>query len=209
MIPVWPASIRQTPRRSDWVCGPLRGRVSFQPEFGPPVERRAVTSETMACAGTFPQFRAADLAVFRAFFTDDLAGGVLPFAWRDPETQEAWSWKIVGDEHEYSVTARGADLYDVGLQMLRLPGPPWWQPYCTATGDLRLPYVVADYANGVFGVDLARVPAASVAAVTGTYDVYTTTTLGVTTASLSEVVSVGEIPASAPVGVAKIVAYAP
>ncbi len=209
MIPIWPATIRQTPRRSDWAGGPVRGRVSFQPDFGPPVERRGVTAETMLFAGTFPQMRAADLAVFRAFFADDLAGGVLPFAWRDPETQLAWAWKIIGDDREYQTTARGADLYDLGLQMMRLPGAPWWQPYCTATGDLRLPYVVADYALGVFGVDLARVPAASVAAVTGTYDVYTTSTLGVVTAQLAEVVSAGEIPASAPLGVAKIVAYSP
>jgi hypothetical protein len=208
VIPIWPATLPQGISRNGASFGPMPGRAVFQPERGPNIERRATTAETMAWAAVVPQLRTAQVEIFRAWFDVRLGGGVSPFAMRDPVTSEAWRWKIVGGEREYDVTPRGANLYDLSFQLHRLPGPPWWQPYVSATGDLRLPFVVADYANAVFGVDLVRTPAASVAAVTGTFDVHTTATpSGVVTVQPAEVVSAGEIPASAPVGVSRIVAY--
>lgn len=209
MIPVWPATLPQSPRRDSLSVSPLPGRAVFEPERGPPIDRAAVTADTLSYSLVFPQVRAAGLVVFQDFYTTALRRGVLPFAWRDPITQAVWRWKIGGDGSDYEVSARGADLYDIGLQILRLPGAPWWQPYVTAPGvPLRLPYAVADYGLSVFGVDLVRGLPAAVAAVSGTFDVYTTATPGgAVTVVTGDSVAPGDIPATAPGGVSKIVAY--
>lgn len=209
MIPVWPAALPQTPQRGSFSGGPQNARVSFQPDRGPPIDRLGDTAETLRKTAVFPQIRTAALEVFRAWFSTDLRRGTLPFAWRDPIDGFAWRWKIVGEDLDYEEASRGASLHDLTLRLVRLPGRPWWQPYCTTTGNLRLPYVVADYAGGVFGVDLARTPASAVAAVAGTFDLYTTATVGAVTEELAHVVIAGDIPATAPVGVARILGYLP
>ena len=209
MIPVWPAALPQTPARGQFTGGPRNSRVSFQPDRGPSIDRLGDTAETVQRTAVFPQIKTATLNVFRTWFATDLRRGTLPYAWRDPIDGLAWRWKIIGDELDYEETSRGATLHDLSLRLTRLPGRPWWQPYCTDTGNLRLPFVVADYANGIFGVDLKRTPASAVAAVAGTFDIWNTTTLGVTTVSLSQVITAGGIPATAPGGVAKRIAYLP
>jgi hypothetical protein len=209
MIPVWPADLPQTPQRGSFSGGPKNSRVSFQPDRGPPIDRLGDTAETLQKSAVFPQIKTATLDVFRAWFSTDLRRGTLPYAWRDPIDGLAWRWKIVGEDLDYEEASRGATLHDLTLRLLRLPGRPWWQPYCTATGALRLPYVVADYTNGVFGVDLARTPASVVAALAGTLDLYTTATGGAVTEELAHAVIAGDIPATAPGGVAKIVGYLP
>jgi hypothetical protein len=210
MIPVWPASLPQTPRRGEFSGGPRDERVRFEPDRGPPIERQGVTAETSLFQATFPQLKPAQVATFEAFFRTTLARGVLPFAWRDPLTGLAWEWKVAGGQgNAYSLSSRGATLVDLSVQMMRMPGPPWWQAYATTDGALRLPVIVADYTAGLFGIDLAQVPAASVAAASGTFDVWTTSTGDVTTIDLAETVTPGDIPATAPMGVALIRAFAP
>ena len=167
MIPIWPAALRQTPARDSFAGGPLSGRVSFKPERGPPVERRAVTAETIRKAAVFPQMTGAALAAFRSFFADDLQGGVLPFAWRDPVDGLPWRWKIIGEEREYQETSSGANLHDLSLQLMRLPGRPWWQPYATNVGDLVLPAMVADFRAGLYGAEGVAGPLGDLLTYTG------------------------------------------
>lgn len=208
MIPVWPASLPQTPRRGSFQGGPRDERAAFTPDVGPDILRGQVTAETGLFEAVFPALDPAQVTTFETFARVTLARGTAQFAWRDPVTGLAFAWRIARGERLYDLAPRGARLTDVSLRLVRMPGPPWWQPYATPGDVLRLPFVVADYAAGVFGVDLSRVPAAAVADVSGTFDLFTTDTDGLTGVLPAEVVTAGDIPATAPSGIARIVGYA-
>lgn len=171
--------------------------------------RAGTTADVMVYGGAvFPNMTAAQRVIFEAFWRVDLARGTLPFSWLEPETKVAGLWLIAPGELGYSFSSKGADLSDLTLTLIRKPGTPWYAPYMLS-GSARVPYVVADYTGSVFGVDAKRSPAASVAAVAGVFDLYTTSTLGVVTPSLAATVTAGGIPATAPMGVAKIVGFLP
>ena len=210
MIPHWPASLPQKPRRGTWNGGPRDFRRRFQPEIGPPIFRRGATAEVMAYSQVlFPNITAAQRTVWETFYNTTLSGGVLPFSWRDPDTDVPGLWVIDGGDLGYSMVNRGADLRDLTLNLIRRPGTPWWSAYMRPNNN-RVPKVVADYAGSVFGVDGIRTAASAVAAVAGTFDVYTTATpSGIVTEQLARVVTAGQIPATAPGGVSRIVAYIP
>lgn len=196
------------PARGRWSGGPRDERAVFSPEIGPPISRRRTTGETRAFEATFANFTGAMRASFEAWFRDHLQGGVKRFSWRDPVSDEIALWQIVsGGDLAYSFTAQGADRHQLSLNLLRMPGTPWWAPYALA-GDNRAPYAVADYAGSVFGVEGARSTAAEVAAVAGTFDVYTTDGSG-TTAELNHVLIAGDIPATAPGTITLIRAFVP
>lgn len=206
--PVWPASLPQTPRRGSWTGGPTEARVQFEADYGPPVERARTTADIEIYAAVFPNLSNAARAVFTAFFTADLARGITAFAWRDPVTQDLARWKIIGDGRQpYSLAAKVAGRNALTMTLMKMPGTIWYAPYATQTGELRLPYVVADYENSVFGIDGVKTTAAAVAAVTGKFDLYTTATGGGVTEELAHDVYAGDIPATAPSGVTKIVGF--
>ena len=207
MIPIWPASLRQAPRRNSWTGGPIDERIRFEPDRGPAMERVGATALTEEFHATFPNFSNDQRATFRAWFDDDLAKGVRWFAWRDPVLEDVALWRIVsGSGTAYNFAAKGAGWHDLSFKVTRHPANPWYAPYATE-GLLRLPFVVADYAGGVFGVDLARVAAASVAAASGTFDVVTTRPGQSTLVERGRVVAPGGIPATPPAGVSRILAY--
>lgn len=148
-VAVWPASLPQSPQRGNWSGGARDERRRFQPDLGPPIERRGVTAETSLFEAVFPNLDADQLTVFKAFVRDDLAGGVLPFAFRDPITGDVGLWKIMprGDL-TYAITAKGARLHDVGVQMMRLP-QPWWADHVPAD-RIVVPDAVFDFRRGLY-----------------------------------------------------------
>ncbi|MCU0909794.1 MAG: hypothetical protein MUE98_00175 [Rhodobacteraceae bacterium] len=169
--------------------------------------RRRITGTPRIYQAVFQNLSNVQRTLFDGFFDEDLAGGTLAFAWRDPIDGDLALWRIRGDgDTPYSMTSKGAALHDLSLTLLRLPGVPWWAPYGLA-GDNRAPYVVADYQGGVYGVAGQRTAAAAVALVAGTFDLFTTD--GATTAELAHVVAAGDIPATAPGTVTKIVGFVP
>lgn len=208
MIPVWPPTLRQFPRRRSWTGGPRDERVTFEPDRGPPIDRVGATAQTFEMAGLFPNLSDAQRAEFIRWFREDLAMGTRWYAWRDPVTLEVALWKIITDQQAFSFTSNGAGWHDLSLRVMRRAFTPWWGEYCATGPILRPPAIVADYAGSVFGVDLARTPASSVAAASGTFDVVTTTG-GVATLQAGVAVSPGGIPATAPAGVASVMAYVP
>lgn len=209
--PIWPSSLRQAPLVGSWSGGPKDDAARFDADYGPPIVRRRTTADLEIFQGVvFGALSDAQRATFKTFFSDTLAKGTLAFAWRDPVTGDLARWQIIGDgSGSYLLTARGGGWHDLSLTLMKLPGTIWYAPYATQTGDLRLPYVVADYENGIFGVDGVKTTASAVAAVAGTFDVYTTATDNSVTEELNHAVIAGDIPASAPVGVKKIVAFIP
>lgn len=209
MIPHWPLGLRQMPRRGTWAGGPKDARRVFQPDVGPPLMRAASTAEVMIYANAvFPNFSQAQRALFETFWRVDLARGALPFSWREPESNAPGLWLIGSGETGYVFNSKGAGLSDLTVTLIRKPGTPWFAPYMLA-GFARVPAVVADYTGSVFGVDGKRSLAAAVALVAGTYDVYTISTAGLVTTALAAAITAGDIPASAPMDVARIVAFLP
>lgn len=210
MIPNWPAGLAQKPRRNSWRGGPLDQRRSFTPDFGPALTRPGATAVTMLYAqAVFPLRSPAERATFEAWFQDDIAQGSVAFSWREPETEAPGLWMIPPGDRGYEITSRGAGLSDLMISMMRKPGTPWWAGYMLE-GDCRVPAVVADYDGGIYGVDGVQTAASAVALAAGTFDLYTYPDGGgAPDVDLSETVIAGDIPSSAPVDVAKILAYLP
>lgn len=197
-VPYWPAGLRQQPSRDGWTGGPKDSRASFDPEYGPPLKRRRTTADGRVFQARFGQMTGAQLALFDAFYADDLAGGALSFCWRDPVRGDVALWIILGSGAQaYDFAAKGADRHDLTMQMMRLPGTPWFAPYLRA-GSSKPPEVVADWDAGIIGIGGAKVTAAALTAVAGTFDVYSTSSTDVETFAAAQVITAGGIPATAP-----------
>jgi hypothetical protein len=206
--PYWPVALPQFPRRDSWTGGPQDSRVQFQPSYGPPLQRARTTADPETWDGIFRNLKQADLLVLRAFVADDLARGTLAYSWRDPVFGDAALWRILGDgQRLYALTARGANLHDATLRLMRLPGSPWWGPYLRPAAS-RVPDVVADWDAGVYGIAGAKVAASALPLVAGTFDVYSTSTSDVETVALAQVITAGGIPATAPGSVKRRVYFA-
>lgn len=201
----WPITLPLFPNRGEGSGAPEDGRVAFKPDRGPALFRRGGTAEVQSLSVQMPLLTNVQFGIFAAWFDATLKGGVLPFAQRHPVTKAVGRYQIA-EGGAYRWSQPSLTHVSVGFEALRLPGSPWWAAYVEA-GRARVPDVVADYAGSVFGVAELRGLAAAVAAVSGTFDLYTTTTLGVTTLQAALAVSAGGIPASAPLGVAKIVGF--
>lgn len=209
MTPYWPVTVPSCPERHRATGGPVDARAVFQPDRGPEIVRAATTARWEEWSVPLSPITVAQFNLFEAWFDGDLSRGAKAFAWRHPVTDIIGLWRFKSGQRPYEVaqTAKGYVL--LSFTALRQPGTPWWSPYVRA-GENRVPYAVADYAGSVFGVAGDRTAAAAVALVAGTYDVYTTATpSGVVTEELAHVVVAGDIPATAPVGVSRIVAYLP
>lgn len=184
--------------------GLQEGRVSFQPSFGPPIERRRTTGvvETYECL--LPMLSLAQFQAFHAWFTDTTKHGALRFCFRHPITDAVVVSRLV---EPYSVTRSGSRR-SISLQIMILPGTPWFAPY-VRPGAAEVPAFVADYANAVYGIGSSTATAADMPGISGTYDLYTTSDSGVETFENDKVIAAGDIPSTKPAGIAKYVGFAP
>lgn len=197
-VPYWPASLRQQPQRGSWTGGPQDSRVRFDPDYGPPLQRRRTTADAKVYQAVFGQMTGAQRATFDAFYQTDLAGGVLSFCWRDPVLDDVAMWRILGSgQQAYEFAAQGADRHALTLQLMRLPGAPAFAPYLRA-GSSKPPEVVADWFAGVYIIGGKKVVASALTAVAGTFDVYSTSSTDVETFAAAQVITAGGIPATAP-----------
>lgn len=196
--PNWPASLPQFPKREAFNGGPLDTRAAFNPEIGPPILRARTTANPRTFDATFRNLKLVHMQAFEAFLATDLGGAVKSFAWRDPIFGDPALWKIMGNGGRiYDVIPRGADLHDITLKLMRMPGTPWWAPY-VRPGASVVPHVVADWNAGVYGIGGAKVTASALTAVAGTFNVYSVSTSDVETYTAGVVVAPGDIPATAP-----------
>jgi len=209
MIPYWPTTVPDCPERYRATGGPIEARAAFQPERGPEITRAATTARWEEWTVPMSPFTLAQFNAFEAWFDNDLTRGAKSFAWRHPVTGVIGLWRFKSGQRPYDVSQTAKGYVLVSFTALRQPGTPWWAPY-VRPNENRVPKVVADYAGSVFGVDGIRTAASAVAAVAGTFDVYTTATpSGIVTEQLARVVTAGQIPATAPGGVSRIVAFIP
>lgn len=207
-VPNWPVSLPQSPRREGFNGGPLDTRVKFETEYGPPITRNRTTANPETYDATFRNLTLVQVAAFRTFYGTTLQGGVRNFAWRDPVVGDPALWKILGNgARAFDIVPRGADLHDLTLKLMRMPGTPWWSPY-VRPGSSIVPSVVADWDAGVYGIDGAKVAASALPAVAGTFDVWSVSSSDVETFAAAQVITAGGIPATAPGGVKRRVYFA-
>ena len=208
-VPNWPADLPQFPQRQGFSGGPVDTRVKFETEYGPPITRNRTTANPETYDATFRNLRLTSVAAFKTFYTTTLGGGVRNFAWRDPVTGDAALWKILGNgARAFDIVARGADLHDLTLKLMRMPGVPWWAGY-VRPGESVVPDVVADWDAGVYGIAGAKVAAGALPAVTGTFNVWSVSSTDVETYSAAVVIGAGDIPATAPALTKRRVYFAP
>jgi hypothetical protein len=196
--PNWPASLPQFPKREAFNGGPLDTRANFAPEYGPPILRARTTAIPRTFDATFRNLKLVQVQAFQAFIDADLGGAVKSFSWRDPVMGDPALWKILGNSGRlFDLLPRGADLHDLSMKMMRLPGTPWWAPY-VRPGASVVPQVVADWNAGVYGIGGSKVLASALPAVTGTFNVYSVSSTDVETYTAGVVITAGGIPATAP-----------
>jgi hypothetical protein len=169
-VPFWPVAMRQTPQRSSWTGGPQDTRAKFEPEYGPPILRRRTTTETEVWQGMFPNLNAVMRNAFAEFWATSILGGSLAFCWRDPVTGRAAMWRILGSgERAYDMAHKGAGLSDLSVQMMRLPGFPWWETAMRPESSI-VPGLVLDFQrdlpSGSFGLPPEKKPLSALVSAT-------------------------------------------
>lgn len=205
MTPFWPLELRQCAMRQGQQGTRVGYRHAFEPERGEPIMRPRGTGSLERFALSLPPMSPAQFDVFDAWFQSDLGQGSARFIWRHPITRSVRWFKMVPGARGYDMVPWASGRVLVGFEVLVLPGTPWFADYVPA-GVSRVPYFVADYGEGVYGIDGSPVPASDLPGIAGTYLVERTTTTAVTSAV--ETLVATDIPATAPAGTTKIIGFA-
>ena len=202
MISGWPSNIAFNPLLSA-TGGPESNLVSFKPDVGPPMSRPMSTALVEIFDLTMIFEPLTQGAIFEDWWRDDLAFGSLPFIWRHPRTKAVGKWRI---PQQFTQSFPATEVMRVDFQALKEPGSVWFAAYVPEE-TARVPYFVADYASGIYGVDAVKGVASGLAAVAGTYEVWTYLSTGTVTIGL--ITYAGTVPQTAPSGVTKIVGFLP
>lgn len=117
MPAAWPAAVNQFAYRAGYGEQAERNVVSFQPEVGPPIERRRSTVATDII--TFEgRGTPAEWASLKSFYRVTLRDGVDTFTRNHPLTGQAGTFKFTAPPRLIRV---GATLLRYELQMRQLP----------------------------------------------------------------------------------------
>lgn len=92
-MPAWPVGLPQTPEYQAWSEKPQRNVATFQPEVGPPKQRRRSTANGAIAQAVF-LMTDAQIAIFDTFYEDTLADGTIPFTWDHPVTGIEYTWSF-------------------------------------------------------------------------------------------------------------------
>lgn len=112
----WPSDL-PGPLARGWSASRQDNKAVVQPEIGPAIVRRRGTAAGYETPATWV-FDAVELAVFEAFYLDDLADGSLVFAMQEPRTGTAAVFRFVG---AYEIAPPALGSYRVTARLLRLP----------------------------------------------------------------------------------------
>lgn len=202
--PSWPTDLPQSPLIG-YEAGPADVRAAFTPDVGEEILRPRTTGAIHEATASFI-LQGAEIASFETFFATTLKQGSLRFAMREPSTDDVRIWKVAGGQ-TYRKRYLLSDIVSIELQLIRLPAIPWFAPYVPASVS-TVPAFVADYANDIYGIDGVKTAASAMPTIEGTFDV-TRTVLGVPATVEDDVITAGEIPATAPTNTTLIVGFHP
>lgn len=93
-----------------------------QMDAGPSKVRRRYTTNSRPIQARVIPMTAAQVAIFKEFFNDSLAGGTLAFDWLDPITQEAVEMRFVTPPPPDIQAVESSTLFDVTMNLEILPG---------------------------------------------------------------------------------------
>jgi hypothetical protein len=97
-IPLWPATLPRAGAMN--VRGnPQSNVISFKPERGPSIDRRAASS-VVKIRSVSITLNADQYVIFMDFFTNDLKDGVLAFDWVEPMTNAPARIKFLHEEQK-------------------------------------------------------------------------------------------------------------
>lgn len=114
----WPDTVNQFMDRGSFNEQPERNVVSFQPDVGPPIERRRSSIATTMLSGSGRGTR-AEWDSLVAFYKDTLNDGIDPFVRLHPDTNVPIVCKFTGDAPK--LTSVGALYRHFSLSMRILP----------------------------------------------------------------------------------------
>lgn len=203
-VAFWPTSLPQIPQARSFRGGPQDNRVAFQPMAGVPITRPRTTGMVKQITAVFRQLTWSQFETFEGFVATDINQGSSSFIWRHPVGGDPRWWRLAGGETLYQEEHLENGRVNVSLALYLQPAIPWFADYIPA-GVSRVPYFVADYANGVYGIDGKTVAASALTTIAGTFWVQRTTTTEITEAQ--ETLIATDIPASAPGTTTKIIGF--
>ena len=85
MTAAWPGTVNQYMRRNNYSEAPEANKASFQPEVGPPIERRRSSISTVLIVGEGRGTR-TEWDNLVTFYRTTLLDGALPFTRTNPDT---------------------------------------------------------------------------------------------------------------------------
>lgn len=91
--PSWPGTVNQNVEQDGFAEAPERNVVSFQPEVGPPTERRRTSISTNVFSFT-SQCTSAEYDAIVDFYRNTLLDGVLTFTRNHPRTGVSANFKF-------------------------------------------------------------------------------------------------------------------
>lgn len=115
---IWPSTLPDHLQREGFSCEEPDTTVEVQPDAGPPETRRRFTCAPEPVSGRLLLSR-SQLADFRRFFSETLAGGSRPFRWRHPVTGEPRTLRFVKPKPSYSPV--GGAYFHANVNLVVLP----------------------------------------------------------------------------------------
>jgi hypothetical protein len=115
-----PNTLPQVPIRDGYQATAQPNKVVFAPEVGEPKTRPRGTARGKPLACVFA-YTIEQVAIFEAFFEEDLSDGNVRMAWTDPLRGDLCDWKF-DDQSPYVATPRqNSLLWDMAWRLTRLP----------------------------------------------------------------------------------------
>jgi len=201
MIAYWPLDDYLRPLQSS-TGAPVSNRYEFQPDAGNPIVRRRTTArlEQWSLEFSFPD--AATMGVFEDWCRDDLLDRTLPYIWRHPRTHLIARWQMT--DTPYTETNVGGTTIRVAFAALMLPGKVPLAPYIAAH-SARVPDWVADYTADKYWIAGVPVAATALSGIAGNYLVLEQR--GLYSQRFLTVAYDGDVPQTAPAGVAWLAGF--
>ncbi len=169
MISSWPLKKAFYPTRRATGTD-MSFRRTFTPDVGPDIDRLSSTVSMEDWSMQLIISSDYEYVKFMDWGRVELKQWIQPFIWRHPRSKSVTKWKFVGTPQDEKL---GVGIYEIRFRVYRMPGIPWFAPY--VLGDrVNLPLFVADYQNGIYGVDGIRGVSSDLNSVSGTYKIWTT-----------------------------------